>query len=102
MNRPLLFLVLLTGALTARADEKIMDFVRFGRVVVQSNTPTPNHVALFIAAGLERQEAEKKIVQKLLSHNVLLIEVAAETYLKSLKKSKEVCIYAAADAEALS
>jgi len=86
----------------AGAADTILEFGRFGKVIVYRNTPHPAHVVLFVSGDGGWNLGVVNMARELARANALVVGIDIVAYLKNLEASRESCLYPAADFEGLS
>jgi type IV secretory pathway VirJ component len=90
-----------TPALAGAADT-ILEFGRFGKVIVYRTTPHPTHVVLFVSGDGGWNQGVVDMARELAQANALVVGIDIAAYLRNLEASGEGCSYPAEDFEALS
>ncbi len=103
MSRRILLLVatLLVTSGPSHAEESER-FGRFGELMLYRNTPHPTQVVLFVSGDGGWNQGVVDMAKALVSLDALVVGIDIRTYLATLRKSDDECLYPAADFEALS
>jgi type IV secretory pathway VirJ component len=103
MNCRLLILILvLLCPISSHAAETTLEFGRFGKVALYQSVHQPSQVALFVSGDGGWNLGVVDMAIELSGLDVLVVGIDINRYFKSLRNSKEVCSYPAAEFEALS
>lgn len=94
--------VLFCATLAPAADEESLRFGLFGNVFLYRPSPHPSHVILFVSGDGGWNRGVVDMAKTLSSHDALVVGLDITHYLRELAKSKEPCLYPAADFEMLS
>jgi len=100
--RPAAALVLLACVACPVHARETERFGRFGEVVLYRSTPHPTHVVLFVSGDGGWNQGVVDMAEALADLDSLVVGIDVRTYLASLRKGAEPCLYPAADFEALS
>ncbi|SYZ72526.1 Virulence factor family protein [Candidatus Zixiibacteriota bacterium] len=101
--KKVVLLILLAG-LTAQAQVTVdsLQFGRFGKVMLYSQTAKPSRVIIFVSGDGGWNLGVVDMAKEVASQNALVAGIDIIHYLKQLDNSPEPCSYPAADFEALS
>lgn len=83
-------------------DESHLNAGRFGKIYLYRQRPQPRHVVLFVSGDGGWNLGVVEMARSLAALDALVVGIDVVHYLKALGRSKEKCLYPAADFESLS
>ncbi len=96
------FVLALGAAGTLHAAEEPLNFGRFGKVTLYYQSPHPSNVVLFVSGDGGWNLGVVDMARELSLLDSLVVGIDITHYMRELAKSKEKCLYPAADFELLS
>jgi type IV secretory pathway VirJ component len=102
--QPTCLALLALGALAARAAPagEELRFGAFGRLALLEPTGPPTQVALFLSGDGGWNKRSERFARRLAEQGALVVGLDVRPYLKALARSRDACVYPAADLESLS